>query len=355
MKKLILIALLTLQSLAAHAHILLGGVGSGGGGSLPVNPVSPFMVESIAKDSKIFLRLLFNQLEAQGSLNDQPAIRAKLFGGGQTIHDFIKNYGIFFAVDKPCFDSAGEPRDGSIFAPEPNKICISPFSIAQKIPASEAFPQIIALIAHEYSHLVGTDENEAVYLQTILEISIKGPWDGIDENKAALISQDIHLNFDAIYDMRRSIDNLITNLDSLNADERSLAINQVLEQFSSFRDASFNQYPLAIFPGAGQVIANGFNARILSVLWKLRGDSTAGDALNWEKAYQGIFQNDQKIDLKTWNERHFNKESSAINPPGFILRKINDKATLRQELQELKSEASVLTQLANETVFKNKP
>jgi hypothetical protein len=354
MKKMItLSAILTLTLTTLANAGSLGGVGGGGGGTLPTNPVGPWEVEYIAKETfaKLFLRLFYNQLEG-GALSSEPAVHEKLFGGKETIHHAIKKTGIYIADKTPCYDAYGNPKDGSIHSPVPNTICISSFTISQKIPKSEAFPQIFSLIAHEYSHLVGATEDEADSIQRFAVVLLNSQ--KVDLDKANLIHMSAMMDSSTIYQVSKGAESLSASVDNLSADDRHKAIQSILESYNQFDTAPFNELPFSAFSDKQRLVAAGFHARLLATLWKIRSASSARDASYWGGIYDRVFNNDSEIDLTTWHKRHFDGiGGEQPNPPGFVMRNIRSDADLKVELEALAKEAKALTVFMNDTIYKN--
>lgn len=160
MKKILLFAL-TVLSMSAQAEILRGGISGGGGGTVIARPASPFLIKEILRDSRLALLMYFNQ---QTFLENHPY--ADLFPVGEpSILDVIRKNKLSLVEDQACKDSEGRAVDGSVFGAEENSICISVKNLSEKLSADQARAQTIGLVAHEYSHLVGFDEEKAQALQ----------------------------------------------------------------------------------------------------------------------------------------------------------------------------------------------
>ncbi|WP_413574505.1 hypothetical protein ACLVWU_09780 [Bdellovibrio sp. HCB290] len=66
-------------------------------------------------------------------------------------------------LQKPCFDGTTD-KDAVAFQ-NPPQICISTFQLQNKLTTANYKNQIVSLLVHEFSHLIGFDENRAVQLQ----------------------------------------------------------------------------------------------------------------------------------------------------------------------------------------------
>lgn len=145
-----------------------GGVSGGGGNTKPSERPTTVEVRSLVEKSRLFLTLYFNQYErdpfAVGPEND--TIRRKLFGiEKHTIQDRIATVKIIEELRGPCYDLSGKPVDGSARGAEPRSVCLSIPRVTKKLSRENYEKQILALLVHEYSHLIGTTEEEATLLQ----------------------------------------------------------------------------------------------------------------------------------------------------------------------------------------------
>jgi hypothetical protein len=138
-----------------------GGVNGGGGGTLPANPISVKDVVKIVNGAKTELQLIVTY---HGSLS-RPAMQSPLekmlYGGRVTIFDKINTTDIEVLTDRACKDTSNRDVDGSAFASKANSICISAYRIAPKLIAERAKTEILALMLHEFSHLLGANEVQA--------------------------------------------------------------------------------------------------------------------------------------------------------------------------------------------------
>lgn len=144
-----------------HAQALEGTVGGGGGGTVTVPAVGSYELQEIMQKSRAELYLFFL---GQSRVSKSPEIR-RLLAGPKNIFDIIQNTAVMSGgYYGKCKDAAGNIVDGSIHS-DPGTVCISRESLYQ-FDRDGARKQALALLAHEYSHLLGYDENEATKLQT---------------------------------------------------------------------------------------------------------------------------------------------------------------------------------------------
>jgi hypothetical protein len=91
--------------------------------------------------------------------------------------NIIENTKIYLS-SAPCVDASGDAKDGSIFSPQPGSVCISHGNLAKKLREDNLMPQINALVAHEFAHLAGLNEEDATFVQDwVLSSFSKGPGD----------------------------------------------------------------------------------------------------------------------------------------------------------------------------------
>lgn len=169
--KTILLALGMTLACVTHAGSI-GGVGSGGGGIINPDPSSP---EEIAKtindDSRYVIETWLNRQELN-FWEQSPEVRAlnplrKLFETSPGIIQLMKSTEVELRMNQPCFDSNNQPMDGSIYGTKPGSLCLSPFTMAPKLSPYNYKAESYALLVHEFSHMLGANEAEAVAIQKI--------------------------------------------------------------------------------------------------------------------------------------------------------------------------------------------
>jgi hypothetical protein len=138
-----------------------GGVSGGGGGSVPENPVGRYAVEEFLQDARGELLMFFNGQDrglAGGLFSD-------LFHSSPNIYEIVRQTKIGIKQNGPCIGKDGKEYDGSVVGPDSTSICISTDQLGKKLTKDNAHRQTLALVAHEYAHLLGYDEDKAVKLQ----------------------------------------------------------------------------------------------------------------------------------------------------------------------------------------------
>ncbi|MES2964826.1 MAG: hypothetical protein V4760_13125, partial [Bdellovibrionota bacterium] len=90
----------------------------------------------------------------------------KLFSNRDDVFVKLETLRIDVKMTDGCLDYDGVVRDGSADH-ENNVICISAARLSKKLSKIDVAIQVRALIAHEVTHVMGGDENDALFLQTI--------------------------------------------------------------------------------------------------------------------------------------------------------------------------------------------
>lgn len=165
MKKLLAL-ILTFTCTSAFA----GGISGGGGGTTNPRPTDtetvaaavyqyggPAILAWAKAQEAVFSRMPAEQ-RAHSPFR-------KLFLGEKTIYDVLRETKVELRFNEPCRDANGEAKDGSVHASEPGAVCLSPFTMAPKLNDMNVEEETIALLVHELSHQLGTNENEAEEIQ----------------------------------------------------------------------------------------------------------------------------------------------------------------------------------------------
>lgn len=91
---------------------------------------------------------------------------SKIFECQQNIIDILRHIFPEIEEHRPCFDFEKRPVDASIATNRKNKFCLSSLILRHKVTEHEILAQTIALEIHEYSEVMGRNEEEVVALQT---------------------------------------------------------------------------------------------------------------------------------------------------------------------------------------------
>ena len=181
MKKLFL-AMIVLSLQVSAKHGIEGGMSGGGGYVInpeaPVKVANPHLVEDLIEEHgqpclDKYLQNKFKKFQNGQVLGHEIETLHKIFAQDKNIFKTIKETKVIVEEDRSCFGKDGEPTDGSFFNSTKKAICISAKNIAEKVHHEELKPQALALMAHEYSEVMGLTDTEAVEVQKIVLDDLK--------------------------------------------------------------------------------------------------------------------------------------------------------------------------------------
>jgi len=260
-----------------------GGIDGGGGGTLPANAITiGHVFNTIRYDAKINLRMYFRGLEQSSDFKPQPYDQ-KLFGGPTTLLNVLENTEIEIPTSGPCYDAFGKAVDGSVHASKPNTICISAFSIAPKLIQERAVPEILALIAHELSHLLGTTEVEADLIQQKAVNDLRFA----DWQKAR--------NFVGGEYWKSSQISTIAKQDITNKSANEIVL--ILERLNDYFDVYAWDHPLAVFTQKDQDYLAFQKAKLNLMQWYALSISTDPTSTEWKNKYDSLFSQGGQVRL----------------------------------------------------------
>lgn len=162
---------------------VLGGVDSGGGNTFPAGQLSAKDLREFVKDAHRELPLLLNKLEVGLPYAEITNTSGEAAQFVQMISAIIKRVfpensrDIFvihrearyrFQTNGSCRDRAGNEVDASVYGVAENEICLSQNRLLRKLSWGNAATQLPALLAHELSHKLGTNEQEAETIQFMI-------------------------------------------------------------------------------------------------------------------------------------------------------------------------------------------
>ena len=151
---------LVILALPFSANAGMGGISGGGGSTVPANPAGSYEIQSILEDARYSAYLFYATALRNDTLTN---IGVKNL---PQVLEVIKTNGIDINTKGPCFDNNGNPNDGSVNSSNPLYICISSKTLGKKLDEINAWAETVALVIHEYAHLVGATEDQAVQVQT---------------------------------------------------------------------------------------------------------------------------------------------------------------------------------------------
>lgn len=307
-----------------------GGITSGGGGTLPAQPISIDEAAGIISSSKQGLRLFLREQSESAFFVDRDE---KFFQGDKNLSTVLEETDVEILKDRPCHDKFGHPTDGSIYASKPNAICISAFRVAPKLIEERAYIEIYALMIHEYSHLLGSTEPEAVALQkrTAEYLShVHTPLGGSGVTMVG-IAWDCAEN---IQNLKKSAIRLSQHADSETPDQLVYELLQFDKDF--FDGIEKNQVsPLSFTDGKRFDLYELEMSKLDSMLDYVEGLSQVPHHDEAKKRYDDIFGAKSAVTYEEY-ERML---GSSIHPRSPLLQqkivKLNSMADVKTELENL--------------------
>lgn len=163
--------------LLANSSLAFSGQDRGGGDLLIDEPAGTEFVASKIRSLRPNLLMFLKNV-----ITDDPTFMKEFPGlltDKTSILEKVKTCPIQVQMDKPCYDLNGDPFDGS-FNPADQTICLSAYTIGKKVTTLTAFSQLLVLAAHEYTHLMGNNEEQAMHFQKafIYQASLASPEGG---------------------------------------------------------------------------------------------------------------------------------------------------------------------------------
>lgn len=222
----ILALALTLASLTAFAH---DGAGSGGGGfTSPANRMSVKEMGQLIGPARMHLLMYLNYHDQNRHM--LPEEFKGLFGDEDNKNfAYMVKYRLVHVNDTtPCYDQNGKERDGSIYRNDGKQgVCISTFNLSQKIRSDAVQTQLVALMAHEYSHLLGTNETQANKIQKYV-LNYMPKW---SPNATSHVTNSYHSSLSGA---RQDINTFIQNLNRLSWQDACYFTNELVSNLSPF-------------------------------------------------------------------------------------------------------------------------
>jgi len=324
----------------------VGDISSGGGGTLPDNPVSATYIFNIIVESKRDLRVIVNsEHELFYNSSRETALYTKLFGGKINLIDVLESVDIEILMDKPCKDSVGKAVDGSVYASIPNAICISPYSMAPKLIEERARVEVLALIVHELSHLLGTTEEEAVDLQKSVALQIKG----IDETSSLYWVDEQAVRASNV---SRHLGRIIRNFENLSFDEMGEFMSKAsLQNRFNFRPP---EHFISLLNGKEKDLNKFFDLGMFRLLnWHITSKSNHHLSEKSRKLYEEAFKGKSQIRYKDYAAVHADFDLDNFYGES-VLKRINDKTDLLEQLSRLEQYYDELSEYFYKIKFNQK-
>lgn len=274
-----------------------GGISAGGGGTLPANPISISQTVEVIAHSKKLLRMYLAH-ERKYEWGDDSTDSSRFYFGNDNLATVLEKTDIEILQDRACKDKFGRDVDGSVHASRPNTICISAFRIAPKLVEEVAAKEVLALIAHELSHLLGSNEKEAVELQESIAYTL---------TRAPVIE---------IREVEWQVESVMYSLEDLSSQKKILILDAIaknnlaltLQRLEEFIDTLYDvqspldKYPLNLTDYPINDFESVLKAKIQLGLYFLRSlDSTDNLQEYFIKTYQKCFRGNSALSIDSLN------------------------------------------------------
>jgi hypothetical protein len=309
-----------------------GGVSGGGGNTKPAHPVDADMVRFAIANSRLYVTTYFNSLEANwkySSGGKHDPLLDKLFGGPTQVTDWALRWPVRLEENGPCLDPGGNPVDGSAKM-DPPEVCLSVPRLVEKLSRESLRSEIIALVLHEFTHLVGATEAEAEQTQN----------EAIDR----LFWADFKSMMEMMYDAKR----ILREISDFAAGPRQDADPETWDDVArkSYRhiydfDVYFLYAPSMAVPfGPWSIhLRENFDQTYhrMDLISKAACDFS-GDPQNrhCHEELEKFFQGDEELDYHTYMLRLGYKEGHFTDHPGVRFRRVRNFDDLKIERDRLK-------------------
>lgn len=360
MKTILLLSLL-LSTFTIEVSRADGGVGSGGGGTSNPAPVPQSEIIDLVQGGAAPLLITWFQRQEEIFLSASPEAQSrsvfrKVFTSSRTVYEVIRGVRITLREEEPCYDSAGNPWDGSVGSSR-YEICLSPFSMAPKLNELNFEAETLALLAHEISHLLGTTEEEARAIQrralphfTKIDLgSVTMAIGSFAKNGFARNAFDYFLE---------SVDNFKNKPSSFNASSAIFFDGRYWELEDKLR--GFSNFLLAPLRTLERHRAYTTQVQVTRYFASSIDSAETSDGRKWyADALAHRFRTDREVSARTFMERHL-VDTSGYGPEWdlVVLRRpeaLSDISQglgyLKQHLLRLQAEMTELSQLRFRTTL----
>ena len=152
-----------------------GGADTGGGNTIGSATVTTEDVKKYIELSKdlsvyIFRRKEFLLLSSQHDGTVLASLGKKLFKVQKSVYQVLRDAVLQPKEKGPCYDSQGNEVDAS--AKDAPNLCFSLERLSARLNKDSVQSEVLAIVAHEVSHMVGTTESEAKFLQGMVKDSL---------------------------------------------------------------------------------------------------------------------------------------------------------------------------------------
>ncbi len=328
------LAVATIATTAPATGNASGAVSGGGGGTLPARPVGIYRIEEIVRDSMPELRLYFRARLQRDDPKYANSGEQKVFFGKETIADVLERTGIEVRKDKPCYDASQNEVDASIYANHHDDICLSAFRIAPKLIEERARVETLALIVHELSHKLGTDEKEATDLQSMAAIELNDSLKDIPVDFRFFLTD---ASIQASY-LRHAIESAIERLKQAQP-SNGMAVEKLLEsvvesQHTLYMALHFSS-AYSFYDHREQSYHDMMDDRLHLAIIYLRSIYDKKAQAKWTKKYEEVFGQGKAITYSDYVAQHAPYRQDRNEFATEVLYRMDSVGAAINELTEL--------------------
>lgn len=328
------LAVATIATTAPATGNASGAVSGGGGGTLPARPIGIYRIEEIVRNSMPELRLYFRSRLQHKDPTYADSGEQKVFFGKETIADVLEHTGVEVRNDKPCYDASQNEVDASIYANHPDDICLSAFRIAPKLIEERARVETLALIVHELSHKLGTDEKEATDLQSMAAIQLSNSLKDIPVNFRFFIRD----ASDQASHLEQAIKSAIERLKQAQP-SNGMAVEKLLEsvvdsQRTLYKALHFNA-AYSFYDHREQGYDDMMDDRLNLAIIYLRSIYDKEAQAEWTQKYEDVFGQGKAITYGDYVAQHASYRQDRNEFATAVLYRMNSVEAAINELTEL--------------------
>ena len=326
-------ATLAVTAIATTAYAT-GAVSGGGGGTLPARPVGIYRINEIVRDSMPELRLYFRSRLQHEDPKYANSGEQKVFFGNETIADVLERTGIEVRTDKPCYDAFQNEVDASIYANHPDDICLSAFRIAPKLIEERARVETLALIVHELSHKLGTDEKEATDLQSMAAVQLNDSLKDIPFDFRFFLTD----ASDRAYSLKgvvKSAIELLKQVQPSNSMAVEKLLNDVVESQRALYKVLHFSAAYSFYDHREQSYDDMMEDRLNLAIIYLRSIYDKEASAEWTEKYENIFGTGKAITYGDYVDQHASYRQDRNEFSTAILYRMDSVEAAINELTEL--------------------
>lgn len=322
-----------------------GGVSGGGGEIQAGDRVSRAELISIIDHGRAAILMYFNYQNILFHMLPEyrEPLRVKLYGGERTILDIVAHAPIDKETKGACVDEGGQERDGSASV-EKQRVCISLVRLENKLTTDVARLYTLGLLAHEFSHLVGTSEEEADGQQGFFQEVMRHN----SESQLTGIIDDAFYGYGAAaHDLDEAV--------RLAQDEEAFCkrIGTTPERLVAYHVVKARAF--WVDPLSYEQLRWADAAEQKTRAAAMYACSGSKSPIPEERAkYESRFGSSETLTLPQWEKSHpWLSAERGPNPEGFLIRRIRNLEDLRREVSDARELHSKIAGFAQQIMGLN--